>query len=135
MEQRERLELLNGATAAENLQEEAEAQRRVRRSEESAVAQSMGWHDPHDSTGDDDVRQTILGDYIQQQPQPTQPQPTGSGLMPKLLMAAAIAGMAGTPIGLGIAAPAIIEALREKPAPTPAPEKPDQKHYLLELAK
>lgn len=59
--------------------------------EDNAAAKAMGWKQPHSMNSEDDMGdQIVLGDMVQQLPQPKK-----SSILPALLAGAAIAGIPG----------------------------------------
>lgn len=94
----------------ESLQDEADRKRNLIRREDAAVAAAMGWPEVEEV---DEVRQTILGDNIQIQPQ--QQQKSKLGTLAKLGIGAALIGTgAGIPAGASF----ILDALKDKPPAT-----------------
>jgi len=71
-EKRGRQKLHLGAIANEKLQDEADRQRNSQAHQERAARQAMGWDDsPIEGEGEEvSQRQTVLGDFNQQPPQP-----------------------------------------------------------------
>lgn len=86
-----------GVTAVQNLEDEAERIRKNREAEESYVRRKV-WGSSEESTGDEEMRQTVLGDYnITQIPQQS------SSLGPLILGAGLLAAGAGLPIAAYLA--------------------------------
>jgi len=106
-----RVNLLNGVSAAENIRETTEASQRIQRAEESAVAKSMGWNDPHAEGDDVGDRVTVLGDYNAPPKEPASPVKRLEGLA-KTAIALGLLGMGG---GAGVAAAYLVPKLLDKP--------------------
>ena len=96
----------------ESLQDESDRAQKLRQREEAAVAASMGWPEVD---GGDDMRQTVLGDNIQNITAPPQ-KPSGLGMLAKIGIGAALIGSgAGIPAGISF----IADALKAKPPVVP----------------
>jgi hypothetical protein len=125
LRKRGRLKLLSGVMAAESLQDHADRQAKNMEAEEAFVRRTAwGAKEPGMST-EEEMRQTVLGDHTETHHHyPPTPKP---GLLRPLLLALAASTGIGLPVAVGLALPAILEALRPAqtaPAPVVDPGEP-----------
>lgn len=113
-----RLKQWLGVIAAQSLEDEADRQKRARAAEENYVKEHV-WNSPAPAE-DDEMRQTILGDYHVTQSSP----PAAPGLASKLLGPALLALSLGTPLAGFAVAMQLGQEVVKNPTP-PASERPD----------
>lgn len=118
-----RLKQWLGVIAAQSLEDEADRQKQARAAEENYVKEHV-WNSPAPAE-DDEMRQTILGDYHVTQTNPPAPPSLASKLLGPILLALSL----GTPLAGFMVATQLGQQMTEpekQPAiPTTPAERPD----------
>lgn len=134
LDRRGRLELWTGLIGAKSLQRADDEQHRNREAE-SAYVRDKVWGQGKQSSGDDEMGDTILGDVTQTHQHYHQP-PTTGGLVKGLIGAGLLATGIGVPVGAWMVADALkqpAQAVVTQPAEKPSGMRTRQ--YTLGLEK